>query len=262
MEFRVPLAYVSPMSMETKFGFREVEKGEKQSLVNDVFAKSAAKYDQMNDLMSGGLHRLWKDDFITQLNPPKNDRSFRVLDVAGGTGDIAFKIAQTGGGGTHVTIADISPDMVTEGKRRAEAGTFASKVDFTVGNAETLAFPNSYFDAYTIAFGIRNVPDIPKALKEAYRVLKPGGRIMVLEFSHMDLDLAQKIYDAYSFTVIPAVGKIVTGDGGPYRYLVESIRTFPKQQEFADMIEQAGFSRVTWRNLTGGTVAIHSGWRI
>jgi demethylmenaquinone methyltransferase/2-methoxy-6-polyprenyl-1,4-benzoquinol methylase len=250
------------MSIETKFGFRDVEKGEKQSLVNEVFAKSAARYDQMNDLMSGGLHRLWKDDFITQLNPPRNDRAFTVLDVAGGTGDIAFRIASTGGAGTHVTIADISPDMVGEGKRRADAGTHAGKVDFTVGNAEELAFGDQRFDAYTIAFGIRNVPNIPKALKEAYRVLKPGGRIMVLEFSHLDVALAQQIYDAYSFTVIPAVGKIVMGDGGPYRYLVESIRTFPKQQEFADMIEAASFSRVTWRNLTGGVVAIHSGWRI
>ncbi len=250
------------MSIETKFGFRDVEKGEKQGLVNEVFAKSAAKYDQMNDLMSMGLHRLWKDDFLTQLNPPRNDRAFRVLDVAGGTGDIAFRIAEAGGSGTHVTIADISPDMVGEGKRRAEAQAYANKVDFTVGNAEELAFPEQQFDAYTIAFGIRNVPNIPKALKDAYRVLKPGGRFMCLEFSHMDLDFAQKAYDAYSFTVIPAVGKVVTGDGQPYRYLVESIRTFPKQQEFADMIEAAGFSRVTWRNLSGGVVAIHSGWRI
>jgi demethylmenaquinone methyltransferase / 2-methoxy-6-polyprenyl-1,4-benzoquinol methylase len=262
MEINHPIAYVRDMSMETKFGFREVDASEKQGLVNEVFAKSAARYDQMNDLMSGGLHRLWKDDFLTQLNPPRNDRPFKVLDVAGGTGDIAFRIAKIGGAGTHVTIADISPDMVGEGKRRADATTHQGKVDFTVGNAESLAFPDQSFDAYTIAFGIRNVPKIPQALKEAYRVLKPGGRFMCLEFSHMELDIAQKIYDAYSFTVIPTVGKIVTGDGGPYRYLVESIRTFPKQQQFADMIEAAGFSRVTYRNLTGGTVAIHSGWRI
>jgi demethylmenaquinone methyltransferase / 2-methoxy-6-polyprenyl-1,4-benzoquinol methylase len=262
MEFQSLIAYVRSMSIETKFGFRDVEKGEKQGLVNEVFAKSAARYDQMNDLMSGGLHRLWKDDFLTQLNPPRNDRDFKVLDVAGGTGDIAFRIAGIGGAGTHVTIADISPEMVQEGKRRAEAGKLAAKVDFTVGNAEALAFPEQSFDAYTIAFGIRNVPDIPKALSEAYRVLKPGGRFMCLEFSHLNLEAAQKVYDTYSFTVIPAVGKVVMGDGQPYRYLVESIRTFPKQQEFADMIAQAGFSRVTWRNLTGGVVAIHSGWRI
>jgi demethylmenaquinone methyltransferase / 2-methoxy-6-polyprenyl-1,4-benzoquinol methylase len=250
------------MSMETKFGFRDVEKGEKQGLVNEVFAKSAARYDQMNDLMSAGLHRLWKDDFVNQLNSPKNERAFKVLDVAGGTGDIAFRIAALGGAGTHVTIADISADMVEEGKRRGEALTHASKVTFTVGNAEALSFPSQHFDAYTIAFGIRNVPDIPKALAEAYRVLKPGGRFMCLEFSHMDMEMAQRFYDAYSFTIIPAVGKVVMGDGQPYRYLVESIRTFPRQQAFADMIETAGFSRVTWRNLTGGVVAIHSGWRI
>jgi demethylmenaquinone methyltransferase / 2-methoxy-6-polyprenyl-1,4-benzoquinol methylase len=262
MEFQRLVAYVGPMSMETKFGFRDVEKGEKQGLVNEVFAKSAARYDQMNDLMSGGLHRLWKDDFVSQLNPPRNARAYRVLDVAGGTGDIAFRIAEVSGAGGHVTIADISPDMVGEGKRRAEASQLAAKVDFTVGNAEALSFPDRHFDAYTIAFGIRNVPDIPKALGEAFRVLKPGGRFMCLEFSHMDLDLLQKAYDSYSFTVIPAVGKVVTGDGQPYRYLVESIRTFPKQPDFADMITAAGFSRVTWRNLTGGVAAIHSGWRI
>jgi demethylmenaquinone methyltransferase / 2-methoxy-6-polyprenyl-1,4-benzoquinol methylase len=253
---------IDPSGIETKFGFREVEQGAKQALVNDVFAKSAARYDQMNDLMSGGLHRLWKDDFLAQLNPPRNDRPYKVLDVAGGTGDIAFRIATLGGTATHVTIADISPEMVTEGKRRAASFQHPHKIDFTVGNAESLAFPDQSFDAYTIAFGIRNVPKIPQALKEAYRVLKPGGRFMCLEFSHMELDFVQKIYDAYSFTVIPAVGKAVTGDGGPYRYLVESIRTFPRQQAFADLIEGAGFSRVTWRNLTGGVVAIHSGWRI
>ncbi len=247
---------------ETVFGFRDVNPGEKQGLVNEVFSKAAARYDQMNDLMSGGLHRLWKDDFVTMLNPPKSTTGFRVLDVAGGTGDIAFRISAAGGTGTHITIADISPEMVTEGRKRGLAEGYQARVDFTVGNAEQLAFPDQHFDAYTIAFGIRNVPKINAALKEAYRVLKPGGRFMCLEFSHINELLAQKIYDAYSFTVIPAVGKVVTGDGQPYRYLVESIRTFPKQREFADMIEAAGFSRVTWRDLTGGAVAIHSGWRI
>jgi demethylmenaquinone methyltransferase / 2-methoxy-6-polyprenyl-1,4-benzoquinol methylase len=268
IEVRTPMHYVTPMTddalgkNETAFGFREVNPGEKQGLVNDVFSKAAARYDQMNDLMSGGLHRLWKDDFVTALNPPRSAMPFHVLDVAGGTGDIAFKIIDAAGSGTHVTIADISPEMVGEGRTRSEAENRSGRVHFTVGNAEQLGFPDQQFDAYTIAFGIRNVPKIEAALKEAYRVLKPGGRFMCLEFSHMDVPLAQQIYDAYSFTVIPAIGKVVTGDGQPYRYLVESIRTFPKQQQFADMISGAGFSRVTWRNLTGGVVAIHSGWRI
>jgi demethylmenaquinone methyltransferase / 2-methoxy-6-polyprenyl-1,4-benzoquinol methylase len=269
METWTDLHYVSLMEKtdntgrnEKAFGFRTVEAGEKQPLVNEVFSKAAARYDQMNDLMSSGMHRLWKDDFLTMLNPPRGSTPYKVLDVAGGTGDIAFRIVTTGGANTRVTVADISPEMVSEGRSRCEREGFSAKVDFTVGNAEALAFPDSHFDAYTIAFGIRNVPKIETALKEAYRVLKPGGRFMCLEFSHMDLPLAQKIYDAYSFTVIPAVGKVVTGDGHPYRYLVESIRTFPKQPEFGAMIEAAGFNRVTWRNLTGGVVAIHSGWRI
>ncbi len=252
----------SEQKPEAAFGFKTVPEAEKQGMVNEVFSKAAARYDQMNDLMSSGLHRFWKDDMITMLNPPKGDRAFNVLDVAGGTGDIAFRILDAGGPNTSVTIADISPEMVGEGQKRAETEGRLDRCLLTVGNAESLAFPDSHFDAYTIAFGIRNVTHIDKALAEAYRVLKPGGRFMCLEFSHMELELAQKIYDSYSFTVIPAVGKVVTGDGQPYRYLVESIRMFPKQDAFADMISAAGFERVTYRNLAGGVVAIHSGWKI
>jgi demethylmenaquinone methyltransferase/2-methoxy-6-polyprenyl-1,4-benzoquinol methylase len=250
-----------PTAPTAPFGFTTVKQAEKQGLVNEVFAKVAQRYDQMNDLMSGGLHRLWKDDFVAMLNPPASARPFRVLDVAGGTGDIAFRIARRGGKGTDVTVADISPEMVAEGARRAKTDPAGSKCRFTVGNAEALAFDSGSFDAYTIAFGIRNVPDIPKALREAYRVLKPGGRFLCLEFSHVDVPGLDRIYDAYSFTAIPAIGKVVTGDGQPYRYLVESIRTFPTAPAYADMIADAGFSRVTYRMVTGGIVAIHSGWR-
>ena len=247
---------------DVDFGFRRVGEGEKQDLVNEVFSKVAERYDQMNDLMSGGLHRLWKDDFIAMLNPPRGAIPFHVLDVAGGTGDIAFRIADAGGAGTHVTVADISPEMVGEGRKRAIADGRMGRCDFTVGNAEKLAFPDRSFDAYTIAFGIRNVTHIDRALAEAWRVLKPGGRFLCLEFSHVDVPLLDTFYDNYSFTVIPAVGKVVTGDGQPYRYLVESIRTFPKQERFKAMIAEAGFANVTFRNLTGGVGAIHSGWRI
>jgi demethylmenaquinone methyltransferase / 2-methoxy-6-polyprenyl-1,4-benzoquinol methylase len=253
---------VEPIEKDAAFGFRKVREAEKQGLVNDVFAKAAERYDQMNDLMSGGLHRLWKDDFVTLLNPPRNARTFEVLDVAGGTGDIAFRIARAGGTGTHVTIADISPEMVREGQARAEREQLSQRCDFTVGNAEKLAFPDKSFDAYTIAFGIRNVTHIDLALAEAHRVLKPGGRFLCLEFSHVESEALQKAYDAFSFTAIPAVGKVVTGDGQPYRYLVESIRLFPKQEQFKSMLDAAGFARASFRNLSGGIVAIHSGWRI
>jgi demethylmenaquinone methyltransferase / 2-methoxy-6-polyprenyl-1,4-benzoquinol methylase len=253
---------VEPIEKDAAFGFRKVREADKQGLVNDVFAKAAERYDQMNDLMSGGLHRLWKDDFVTLLNPPRNARTFEVLDVAGGTGDIAFRIARAGGTGTHVTIADISPEMVREGQARAEHEQLSRRCDFTVGNAERLAFPDKSFDAYTIAFGIRNVTHIDLALAEAHRVLKPGGRFLCLEFSHVDSEALQKAYDAFSFTAIPAIGKVVTGDGQPYRYLVESIRLFPKQEQFKAMLDAAGFARTSFRNLSGGIVAIHSGWRI
>jgi len=247
---------------QTTFGFRQVKEGEKQDLVNQVFSAVAARYDQMNDLMSAGLHRLWKDDLVSMVNPPRTAAPFHALDVAGGTGDVAFRIARAGGSGTHVTVADISPAMVGEGRRRATGEGLLARCDFTVGNAEALPFPDRRFDVYTIAFGIRNVTHIDRALREAYRVLRPGARFLCLEFSQLVIPVLDKIYDAYSFAVIPAIGKVVTGDGQPYRYLVESIRTFPKQDEFKAMIERAGFSRVSYRNLSGGVVAIHSGWRV
>ncbi len=247
---------------QTSFGFREVKEADRQDLVNEVFGKVASRYDQMNDLMSGGLHRLWKDDFVALLNPPKTGRQFKVLDVAGGTGDIAFRIARAGGSGTEITIADISPEMVAEGARRASGELHGGKCRFSVGNAETLAFADNTFDAYTIAFGIRNVTHIDRALAQAYRVLKPGGRFLCLEFSHVDVPGVEQVYEAYSMTVIPAVGKIVTGDGDPYRYLVESIRKFPAPQIFEQMIAKAGFTHTSNRMLTGGIVAIHSGWKI
>ena len=247
---------------DVAFGFRRVKEDEKQGLVNEVFSKAAERYDQMNDLMSGGLHRLWKDDFVASLNPPRGPQPFHVLDVAGGTGDIAFRIIRTGGSGTTVTIADISEPMLVEGRARAAREGLDQKLTFTVGNAESLPFPDKSFDAYTIAFGIRNVTHIDKALREAYRVLKPGGHFQCLEFSQVDDAVLKKVYDAFSFTVIPAVGKVVTGDGQPYRYLVESIRTFPNQESFKNMIVDAGFARVSYRNMTGGVVAMHSGWRI
>jgi len=245
------------------FGFREVPEAQKQELVNEVFAKVARQYDEMNDLMSGGLHRLWKDDFAAALKPPKGKGAFHVLDVAGGTGDIAFRILERGGPGTRVSMADISPQMLMEGRRRAWAEKRPlNRLDFTVANAEALPFADNRFDAYTIAFGIRNVAHIEVALRDAYRVLKPGGRFMCLEFSQLAIPGLDRLYDAYSFTVIPAVGRAVTGDGGPYRYLVESIRKFPNQETFRGMIARAGFARTGYRNLSGGVVAMHWGWKI
>ncbi len=244
------------------FGFRAVGADAKQAMVNEVFASVAERYDQMNDLMSVGLHRLWKDDFVAMLSPPKGPRPFKVLDMAGGTGDIAQRIVKAAGVGTRVTVADISAEMLAEGRRRADKERLSGRLDFTVANAEALPFPDRSFDAYTIAFGIRNVTRIDKALSEAFRVLRPGGRFLCLEFSHVDVPGLKALYDLYSFTAIPAVGKVVTGDGAAYRYLVESIRTFPDAKKFAAMIEAAGFRQVTHRVLTGGVVAIHSGWRI
>src|SRR6516165_3772720 len=246
----------------THFGFRDVPLDEKQTLVNDVFHSVASRYDLMNDLMSAGLHRAWKDIMVNTLNPPKNDRPFALLDVAGGTGDIAFRAARASGPGFRATVCDINGDMLAVGRDRAAKRHFDDRVSFVEGNAEALAFPDHGFDGYTIAFGIRNVPRIDLALREAYRVLKLGGRFLCLEFSSVEVPGLDRLYDLFSFNVIPPLGRIVTGDAESYRYLVESIRKFPKPAAFADMIRAAGFLRVDWQTLSGGIVALHSGWRL
>lgn len=246
---------------ETHFGFSTVRLGQKQALVDDVFHKVADRYDLMNDLMSAGLHRVWKDVLVSMVKPPRN-RPFRHLDVAGGTGDVAFRIAAAGGPETEVTVLDINGDMLRVGEARAATRRFPGQMSFVEANAEELPLPDKTFDAYTIAFGIRNVPRIERALAEAYRVLKRGGRFLCLEFSSVDTPGLDKIYEAYSFTAIPAMGRAVTGDGQPYRYLVESIRKFPHPEAFRDMIEDAGFRRASYTRLTGGVVAIHSGWKL
>ncbi|MDB5630244.1 MAG: bifunctional demethylmenaquinone methyltransferase/2-methoxy-6-polyprenyl,4-benzoquinol methylase [Tardiphaga sp.] len=246
----------------THFGFRDVPLGDKQTLVNDVFHSVARRYDLMNDLMSGGLHRVWKNIMITALNPPRGDRSFALLDVAGGTGDIAFRAANASGHGFRATVCDINTGMLTVGRERAAKAGLDDRVDFIEGNAEALPFADRRYDAYTIAFGIRNVPRIDLALAEAYRVLKPGSRFLCLEFSSVDVPGLDRIYDLFSFNVIPQLGKAVTGDAESYRYLVESIRKFPKPAVFSEMIREAGFARVKHDVLSGGIVALHSGWRL
>ena len=253
---------MEPTDQTTHFGFRDVALGEKQSLVNDVFRSVASRYDLMNDLMSGGMHRLWKDAMINALNPPRNDAPFALLDVAGGTGDISFRAAKASGYGFHATVCDINADMLAVGRERAAKQMLDDRVSFVEGNAEALAFPDRSFDAYTIAFGIRNVPRIDLALREAYRVLRPGSRFLCLEFSTVDVPGLDRLYDLFSFKVIPPLGRAVTGDAESYQYLVESIRKFPRPAAFADMIRDAGFARVTWQPLSGGIVALHSGWRL
>src|SRR6201996_7572053 len=246
----------------THFGFRDVPLDDKQTLVNDVFHSVARRYDLMNDLMSAGLHRVWKDLMINALNPPRSGTPFALLDVAGGTGDIAFRAAAAAGAGFKATVCDINAEMLSVGRERAAARNLDDRVSFVEGNAEDLAFADSTFDAYTIAFGIRNVPRIDRALREAFRVLRPGGRFLCLEFSTVDVPGLARIYDLFSFKVLPPLGRAVTGDADSYQYLVESIRKFPRPGAFADMIGQAGFSRVTWQSFSGGIVALHSGWRL
>ena len=257
---------------QADFGFRRVPLADKQAMVDGVFDSVAKRYDLMNDLMSGGLHRAWKDALVTAVNPPpkgrpgrlenKAERAFALLDLAGGTGDIAFRVAAAGGSGVRITVADINAEMLAVGRRRAAEQGLDDAVTFIEGNAEQLPLPDRAFDAVTIAFGIRNVPRIDAALAEAYRVLRIGGRFLCLEFSNVDVPGLDAAYDVYSFNVIPAVGKIVTVDANAYRYLVESIRKFPKPTVFAEMMRAASFRRVSFQPLTGGIVAIHSGWRL
>ena len=249
-------------SAETSFGDRRVPEEERQTLVNRVFATVAERYDLMNDLMSGGLHRLWKDDLIAALNPPRGDKAYRLLDVAGGTGDVAIRFARASGPNATAVLCDISPEMMMVGRRRVEHAHLSQRITFAQGNAEELPFPDRSFDAYTIAFGLRNVTDIDRALGEAYRVLKPGGRYYCLEFSKVTSAPVGRVYDAYSERALPFFGRIVARDAESYRYLHESIRRFPSQRELAARMGRAGFTQVAWRNMTLGVVALHSGWRI
>ncbi len=252
----------SEQNTSTSFGFRNVAESERQGLVNRVFANVAERYDLMNDLMSGGLHRLWKNDLIAQLNPPRNEQAFRLLDVAGGTADVSLRYARASGPNATAMLCDISPEMIAVGQRRVREAGLENRISFTEGNAEALPFPDCSFDAYTIAFGIRNVTHIDVALREAFRVLKIGGRFLCLEFSEVQVPILDRLYDFHSFEVIPRLGQAIAGEDVPYRYLVESIRKFPNQERFAAMARDAGFARVSYRNLTGGVAAIHSGWKI
>jgi demethylmenaquinone methyltransferase / 2-methoxy-6-polyprenyl-1,4-benzoquinol methylase len=245
----------------THFGFETVATAQKQERVDAVFHSVARKYDIMNDVMSAGLHRFWKDALVANLRPPRH-RPWRHLDVAGGTGDVAFRILEAAGDQAHVTVLDINGSMLAVGAERAEARRLPGQIDFTEASAEALPYPDRVFDGYTIAFGIRNVPRIPLALAEAYRVLKTGGRFLCLEFAPVDTPVLDRLYDAYSFNLIPAFGKAITGDAESYRYLVESIRRFPRPDAFARMIADAGFRRVAHRALSGGVVHIHSGWKL
>lgn len=244
------------------FGFQRVEPEQRQGLVNEVFSRVAENYDLMNDMMSGGMHRLWKNDLINWLAPPISDQKFHLLDVAGGTGDVALRFLASGGPGCDATLCDINHEMLKAGRSKAKLQAPLSAIRYVQGNAESLPMPDRSYQAYTIAFGIRNVTNIQSALDEAYRVLKIGGRFLCLEFSEVQVPVLDKIYDAFSFNAIPRLGKLIANDEDSYRYLVESIRNFPKQKKFASMIEKAGFEQVSYRNLSGGIAAIHSGWRL
>lgn len=245
----------TPAADLVSFGFTDVTPEEKTKAVGDVFARVARRYDIMNDLMSGGMHRLWKDRFVGQVRPRAGEH---ILDLAGGTGDIAFRMAARG---ADVTVADINPGMLEVGRERAEKRRL-SHLRFVEANAEEMPFDDAAFDAATIAFGIRNVTDIPRALKDIRRVLKWGGRFFCLEFSTTEWPGFGRLYDLYSMQMVPRIGEIVAQDRDAYQYLVESIRRFPPMPEFAAMIGEAGFRRVGYTPILGGAVAIHHGWKI
>ncbi|MEL6683322.1 MAG: bifunctional demethylmenaquinone methyltransferase/2-methoxy-6-polyprenyl-1,4-benzoquinol methylase UbiE [Pseudomonadota bacterium] len=242
----------------THFGFETVREDEKAGRVQGVFSSVASKYDIMNDVMSGGIHRIWKDAMMDWLAPRRGQR---LLDVAGGTGDIAFRFLKRAGQG-HATVLDLTEPMLVEGRKRAEAEHMSESLDWIVGDAMQLPFQANTFDVYTISFGIRNVTRPQDALAEAYRVLKPGGRLMVLEFSQLPNPMMQAAYDTYSFNVIPRMGQVITGDRDSYQYLVESIRKFPDQDTFLGMVRAAGFDNAKYRNLSMGIAALHSGWKL
>jgi demethylmenaquinone methyltransferase / 2-methoxy-6-polyprenyl-1,4-benzoquinol methylase len=243
------------MNDTVSFGYEEVAPEEKTRRVGGVFSSVASRYDLMNDAMSGGLHRIWKDVFVRRVKPRAGEQ---ILDMAGGTGDIAFRLAAKG---ASVTVADINPDMLAVGMERAAKRGFDDLV-WTEANAETLQFPDRFFDAYTIAFGIRNVTDIPAALREAHRVLRRGGRFYCLEFSTTVWPGFADVYDAYSHHLVPKLGQLLANDADSYRYLIESIRRFPDMPTFKAMIGEAGFVNAKVEPILGGLVAIHSGWKI
>lgn len=242
----------------THFGESTVPESEKAGLVHGVFSSVASKYDIMNDVMSVGIHRVWKDAMMDWLAPRPGQR---LLDVAGGTGDIAFRFLNRAPEASAVVL-DMTADMLENGRQRAEASELAERLDWVVGDAMALPFEANTFDTYTISFGIRNVTRIPDALSEAFRVLKPGGRLMVLEFSQLPNPGLQWAYDRYSYNIIPPMGQAIAGDRDSYQYLVESIRKFPDQETFATMIRTAGFGQVKYRNMSFGIAALHSGWKL